>query len=450
MFPRISLRKALVVGSFFPAMFVSAQNAKRPVLMISIDSMNPHYVFQTNAHSNEIPFLRSLLKESAYAESVINVTPTITNPNHVTLVTGTYPAKHGIFNNMLETPAANVRGLQMEYGNAIRVKTLWEAAKSAGYTTASVNWPVTLGARGIDYNIPNVTLPHTAENHFFLETVSRPDGLVEHIEKTAGIFTADMDEDDIAMPAAKVIIREHKPLFLTVHLSGLDEAQHQNGPDSPEAFAALAKIDKQVQQLVRDERAIYPDADIFIVSDHGFFPVTHVLNLNSEFVREGLITVSQTPSEHITSWKAYTWTGGGSAAVMLQDPNDDVTRKKVAAILARLAKDPANGIARVISKQEAVAFGGTPKTEFLIDCNSGFYVGRGLTTPLVAGVFQKGTHGYLPTHTELQASFFVMGPKIAKGKDLGVIDMRQIASTVAAELGTSLPDAEKSALPIHP
>jgi hypothetical protein len=193
--------------------------------------------------------------------------------------------------------------------------------------------------------------------------------------------------------AAEVILREHKPYFMTLHLADLDEAQHQNGPDSAEAFAALAKIDKLVQRIVTDERAIYPDADIVIVSDHGFFPVSHVLNLNSEFVREGLITVSQTRQEHIVSWKAYAWTGGGSAAVMLHDSNDKVMRKKVAEILARLSNDPANGIARVIPKEQAIAFGGTLKTEFLIDCSSGFYIGRGLTTPLIGAVYQKGTHG---------------------------------------------------------
>jgi predicted AlkP superfamily phosphohydrolase/phosphomutase len=191
-----AVKQAVVTGCLLVVAAVQAQTTKHhPVLMISIDAMNPHYLFEAKEHAKEIPFLLSLLNDGAYAKSVINVTPTITNPNHVTLVTGTFPAKHGIFNNMLEDPAANIHGLQMEYGNAIRVPTLWESTKAAGLSTASVNWPVSLGARGIDYNIPQITMPDTAENHFLREIVSRPDGLLEHIEQTIGMYTPDTDED---------------------------------------------------------------------------------------------------------------------------------------------------------------------------------------------------------------------------------------------------------------
>ncbi|GGG64661.1 alkaline phosphatase family protein [Edaphobacter dinghuensis] len=422
---------------------------RRPVLMISIDALNPHYVLKAGDRAGEIPFLRSLLTNGVYAESVLNVVPTITNPNHVTLITGTWPERHGIFNNMLQDPIANTQGLQMEYGNAIRVRTLWQAAKAAGLTTASVDWPVSLGAYGIDYNIPSITLPQAPEAHYLLEAVSRPDGFLEHVEKEIGTYSPTEDEDNFTTHAAQTIIREQRPYFFTVHLSGLDEAQHRSGPDTPDAYQALARIDGLVHQLVDDERKVYPDADIVIVSDHGFFPVSHVLNLNSEFVRHGLITISQTPSEHIASWKAFTWTGGGSAVILLHDSSDTATRDKVANILADLQKNPANGIARVLSKKEAASFGGTPQAEFLIDCRPGFYIGRGLTTPLITSAKQKGTHGFLPTHPELQSAFFMLGPGVIRGKNLGVVDMRQIAPTVAKELNANLPEAEEPPLSIR-
>jgi hypothetical protein len=42
-----------------------------------------------------------------------------------------------------------------------------------------------------------------------------------------------------------------------------------------------------------------------------------------------------------------------------------------------------------------------------------------------------GTHGYDPQTTpEMRASFFIEGPKIAPGKDMGTVDMRQIAPTL--------------------
>jgi predicted AlkP superfamily pyrophosphatase or phosphodiesterase len=59
-----------------------------------------------------------------------------------------------------------------------------------------------------------------------------------------------------------------------------------------------------------------------------------------------------------------------------------------------------------------------------------------------------GTHGYLPEHPELRSSFFIVGAGIAKGRDLGVIDMRQIAPTLAGQFGGSLPTADGKPLPV--
>jgi hypothetical protein len=58
-----------------------------------------------------------------------------------------------------------------------------------------------------------------------------------------------------------------------------------------------------------------------------------------------------------------------------------------------------------------------------------------------------GTHGYLPDHPELQSSFFAIGAGIPTHCDLGTIDMRQIAPTVASWMGVRLADATQP--PVH-
>jgi len=68
--------------------------------------------------------------------------------------------------------------------------------------------------------------------------------------------------------------------------------------------------------------------------------------------------------------------------------------------------------------------------------------------PVLLAVKPGGTHGQLPDVPELRASFFFVGPGVPAGKDLGVIDMRDIAPTFAREVRLSLPTAEgKSLLP---
>jgi predicted AlkP superfamily pyrophosphatase or phosphodiesterase len=58
-------------------------------------------------------------------------------------------------------------------------------------------------------------------------------------------------------------------------------------------------------------------------------------------------------------------------------------------------------------------------------------------------------HGYLPDLPEMRASFFLVGPGIAKGRPLGEIDMRQIAPTLASILRLTLAGAEMPALPLR-
>src|SRR6202158_6376646 len=113
--------------------------------MISIDGLRPDYITAADAHGAKVPNLRRFLKEGAYAEGVAGVVPTVTYPSHTTLMTGVWPAKHGILANTTFDPLQkNYQGWYW-YNEDIRVPTLWDAAAQAGRVTASVQWAVTRG-----------------------------------------------------------------------------------------------------------------------------------------------------------------------------------------------------------------------------------------------------------------------------------------------------------------
>jgi len=134
-------------------------------------------------------------------------------------------------------------------------------------------------------------------------------------------------------------------------------------------------------------------------------------------------------------------------AIMLHDPADAKTREEVRALLDRLAANPANGIAKILDRAAIRQTGGFPDAEFVVALQPGFTIGGAFSGELVSDKPSvKGTHGYLPSYPEMRASFFVMGEGIARGRDLGVIDMRQIAPTVASILGVSLPTAKEPLL----
>ena len=66
----------------------------RPVLLISIDGLHPSYVLEADKHGLKLPVLRGFVTKGGYADRVVNVTPTVTYPNHTTVVTGVLPSEH--------------------------------------------------------------------------------------------------------------------------------------------------------------------------------------------------------------------------------------------------------------------------------------------------------------------------------------------------------------------
>jgi predicted AlkP superfamily pyrophosphatase or phosphodiesterase len=245
---------------------------------------------------------------------------------------------------------------------------------------------------------------------------------------------------------AGALIATHKPDFLTVYLTALDHEQHEKGPDTPAAKAVLERIDAIVGQLTAAERKAHPDAVIAVVSDHGFEPARSALNLFRIFIDEGLMTLDK--NGKVTSWLAEPWIAGGSAAIMLARPDDEALVERVRALLDRLAADPASGIAAVADRRQAAAMGGNPQPVFTVNLAPGFVtdVFRGLSAPVIAPAPVKGMHGYFPGPANLQSTFLIMGKDIPAGRDLGRIDMRGIAPTLARIMGFSLPDAEDAPL----
>jgi len=53
----------------------------------------------------------------------------------------------------------------------------------------------------------------------------------------------------------------------------------------------------------------------------------------------------------------------------------------------------------------------------------------------------------LPDLPDLRASFFLIGPSVPAGRSLGLIDMRDIATTLARRLNLTLPTDGKVLLP---
>jgi predicted AlkP superfamily pyrophosphatase or phosphodiesterase len=313
---------------------------------------------------------------------------------------------------------------------------------------ASLGWPVSVGAPSIDANIPEYWRAHDAED-IKLERALVTPGLGEALEHDGHVPLADTGDTSPASDAVKAldaasIYRLKRPYFFTLHLSSLDLVQHETGPGSAQSHAALERIDAEVGVLIKAARHVEPDLVVAIVSDHGFAPVEHDLNLGVAFVKAGLIELDA--HGRPIRWDAAPWPSGGSAAVVLARPGDAALRSRVAALLDSLAADPASGVGRVIDKAQIAALGGAPDADFFVDARIGYNIGGLLTGPLVGPRSEVGTHGYFPDHPEMRSTLIIEGPGVSRPGSLGEVDMRDIAPTLAHLLGVALPSADGKAL----
>jgi predicted AlkP superfamily pyrophosphatase or phosphodiesterase len=463
-FARHSVCRFFVFSWFWPILFAVAAAHAAPVLMISIDGLKPEYITQADAHGMKIPYLRTLLEKGTYADGVIGIWPTVTYPSHTTLITGVWPAEHGIYNNVAFDPLQQFGGAWNWYASEIRVPTLWQVAHGAGLKTASVGWPVSVGATDVDYLIPEYwrgaspSFSANPDDQLMMAALARPDTLIQELKPAAGPYMNGNDTsvagDEVKTRYTLEILRRFKPAFMTLHLSSLDETQHEHGPFSAEADQTLEALDGMVARLAQQLFASNPNAVLIIVSDHGFMNVSNFVNLAVPFVQAGLIQVSVNPSTKspaVNSWKAEPWMAGGMAAIMLHDPNDQATEQQVKTMLDGLAADPANGIAEILDHDAILKRGGFPDATFLVVLKPGYYTGTAFTGSLVTAIpGHRGSHGFSPEDPEMRSSFFAVGSGIARHRDLGLVDMRQIAPTVAGILHARMPTAKATPLHVAP
>jgi len=449
------VRKLPVLKCASLGMFWAAQLAfGAPVLLISIDGLRPDAVTQADAHGLRVPNLRKFVREGSWAEGVTGVVPTVTYPSHTTILTGVSPAEHGILANTTFDPLQKNQVGWYWYATDVRVPTLWDAADRAGIVTASLNWPVSVAAKGVRFLIPEYWRAETPDDMKLLTALSRPEEWMNALEAKLGPYTNGNDTtvtgDELRTKYALEILETQKPGFMTIHLSALDEVEHETAPFSAQSNQTLEALDGMIGRLAGAALKNDPNAAIAVVSDHGFARTDYRLNIAIPFIQEGFIKTGKTGlrGPTVDSWTAEPWPAGGMAAIMLRDPKDTACKRRVEHMLRKLASDPRNGIARVLAAGAPEWKGGFPDAAFLLELKLGYQLGYAFSGPLVTPAPSTGMHGYLPDRPEMRASFFVMGGGIAQGKALGVIDMRQIAPTLASILGVEFPSATQPMLDV--
>jgi predicted AlkP superfamily pyrophosphatase or phosphodiesterase len=440
---RIAVGAALVAvldTAASPPRAVRAAGARR-VVMVSVDGLMPDYYKRADALGLKVPTLRRMMKDGAWASGVLGVLPSVTYPSHTTLITGVPPRVHGITGNRIFDPLERANGAWFWFASDVRVPSLVSAARARWLTTASVSWPVSVGLE-TDWNMPEFWRPNSRHeiDVKLLKAVSTP-GLVDDVENSRGRSVSWPLAEADRMDAALFVLGVHRPHLLLLHILDTDEAQHEHGPMSPEALAAVEEADRNLGRLLAAVETRGDDTLFAVVSDHGFMPVRRTLRPNVLLRQAGLITMDAEGKP--TDWRASFDANGGSAALRLKDRKDADARGRARALFEPKLSDLESGIERILGPAEIAARGGDSGAEFVLDARSGFYFTSALDGEWSTASTSRGYHGYAPDRPEMQASFLVLAPGLSRRGDLGVIRMTAIAPTLARYLGISLgPEAD--------
>ncbi len=418
----------------------------RHVVLISIDGLLPEF-YLPGPRAESCPTLRQLREEGGVARIVTPVYPSLTYPGHATLVTGVTPSRHGIIANTLFTPPnRNQRGAW--FAEDLQSPTLWEALHAQGLTAAAVLWPVSAGAEGLTWNLPQFWSSSHGCEVIWMHRYSSP-GIMDRLEEITGSPVSEQlrppeRRDKLAAIAAADLLRSHRPNLLLVHFVESDKVQHRYGRGAAQLGPVMKNIDQHVAFLRQtiDDIGIADDTVMIIVGDHGFRDVDRMIGINALFVREGIITLDG--EGEIDDWIAMVHGTGNSAGVYFNDTATDDDRERVHALLTAFSIDQHDATRFTLIPAEILeSLGGPPQAAFYLEGGPGVMMSSSLHPHfLERRSSMRGNHGGLPNHPHMATGLVIAGAGIKAGVLLEEVKLIDIAPTVANILGVDFPYTE--------
>lgn len=391
-----------------------------------------------------LPHFGPFLKRAGGCGQVVSVYPSLTYPAHATIVTGRYPASHGIVNNLLIQPEREPSDWfwQRKY---IRGTTIYDEAKRAGLRTAALLWPVTGGA-GISYNLPEV-LPNRPWQSQIGVSMRNGTPLYElelqlkFGSKREGVRQPQLD--NFVHACLLHTLKKYELELVLAHFTDVDTNRHLHGIDSPQAVRAIKRHDERLGELLGLLECMGLDGqtDVVILGDHYQRDVKEAIYPNYVFVKKGLAAVR---NGKIRDWRAIARDCDGCCYIYVKKPEDYAGVK---VLLERLKDRKNSGIRRIFTRAEAASLGADPECAFMLEAEDGYYFQNGWkqyrrragASDHHAGFpLQAATHGYLPDRDGYRTFFMGAGPHFREGARVASMSLVDAGPTLSRVLGVEL------------
>lgn len=368
--------------------------SKPYVILISADGFRHDYAKKYNAQN-----ILRLAEKGVSAKAVIPSYPSITGPNHYTLITGLYPSHTGFVDNYFYDKKRNdLFGMSLQSkisdGSWLGGTPLWSLAEKQGVLAASLFWVASNSDAG----------------------GTRPTYYYNYHEK----FTAD-EKINIVLNWLK-LPEEKRPHFITFYFPEVDKNGHLYGSESPEVQNAVKFVDDAIGKLIEKVNELQlPNVNFIFVSDHG------MIDVDIEDTLE--------------------------IPALLQDKNRFIINNSQTLLRITLKNESeVNQVYRELKKNKSKDYKvylteNFPKRLHYRTADDRFNrIGQILLIPHAPKIFLEpnarktpGKHGYNPFKVpEMKASFAASGPAFKKDKKIGKFRNVNIYPMVAEILGLKI------------
>ncbi len=362
------------------------------VILVGVDGFHPDYLDR-----GVTPTLNRLRDEGAFA-ALRPSFPTVTFPNHYTLVTGLHPDRHGIVNNTMID--ADLGRFSLGHAPAVtdgrwwdEGEPIWVTAERAGLTAGTMFWPGSEaeigGVRPTYWTIFRQSLPGDARVDQVLAWLDLPDN--------------------------------ERPDFITLYFDTVDTAGHNHGPDGEETIRAVVSVDASVARLIAGLRArgLAERTTLVIAADHGMAATSpdRAIYLDDLIAREAVEIVH-------------------SGAFVGLNPRAGFEAEVQAALVRRHAHMECFRKGELPAR---LAYGRHPRVPAVICLpDVGWLVAtrdRPIRRP-------GGAHGYDNAAPEMAALFIAHGPGVRAGVTLRDVDAVDVQPLLAHLLGLVPPSGD--------
>ncbi|WOB77866.1 ectonucleotide pyrophosphatase/phosphodiesterase [Brevundimonas nasdae] len=364
-----------------------AAQTTRPdlVILVSIDGFSPDYLGK-----GQTPVLDGLVADGAFGPMRPSF-PSVTFPNHYTLVTGLHPDHHGVVGNRFtDTQLGAFTMASKESGFWDQGEPIWVTAEKAGVRTGTMFWP------GSEVEIHGVRPSHWEPFDQSMPGDARVDRVLSWLDPSA----------------------DQRPKLETLYFDIVDTAGHRYHPGGAETQAAVASVDASMGRLIEGlkARGLYDRTMLVVVSDHGMAATSpdRVVWID-DIIDPAALKI------------------GYGGAVLTADPapgrEAEVQQKLVGRHPHMECWNKADVPARLV-------YGSNPRVAQIVCLVETGWLTATRDRPVTRA---GGAHGYDNQAPEMAAIFIAHGPGVVAGRRLTDLDSVDVQPFLARMLGIAAP-----------